>query len=312
MRIATGSVLLAGVLSTACGGGGGSGGVVADWYVSATTGTDAGAGTQADPFQTITHALTVALSGQTVAVAPGTYDAANGETFPIVVPADVTLLGDEANKGDGPVDTHVLGGGLAPPPNVGGILYAAVVLGSGAEVAGFRIQNVLPYVANQFPYGVALPESNATLRDNTVELSEVGGVYAFNGASNLDVRENVIQINVGFAGTGITFIGTGGANRVQGNVITENQYGVMLDSPTAADLGGGDAGSLGGNVISCNTGADLWVNAVLTIAARDNFWDHVAPTSSTTVQTGGMDVYNGGGSATIDTTGALLAPGACP
>jgi len=37
----------------------------------------------------------------TVAVAPGAYDTANGEVFPLVVPSGVTLLGDEDNRGQG-------------------------------------------------------------------------------------------------------------------------------------------------------------------------------------------------------------------
>src|SRR5262245_18313699 len=85
-------------LRTACGGGGGGGGgggsplpaILAHWYVDATAGSDVNAGTFAAPFKTIAHALAVVQVGQTIHAAPGVYDAANGETFPLVVPANVT------------------------------------------------------------------------------------------------------------------------------------------------------------------------------------------------------------------------------
>jgi hypothetical protein len=44
------------------------------WYVNNTTGSDTNAGNSPTaPFQNITHAMTVALSGDTIMVAPGSY-----------------------------------------------------------------------------------------------------------------------------------------------------------------------------------------------------------------------------------------------
>src|SRR5256885_4850868 len=84
------------------------------FYVS-TSGSDTNPGTQSSQFKTITHAMTKATrSGSTVYAAVGTYDVANGETFPITVPAGVLLIGDEANKGNGGSPTRIVGGGLAP------------------------------------------------------------------------------------------------------------------------------------------------------------------------------------------------------
>ena len=73
----------------------------ANRYVDAVAGSDSNPGTEALPFKTITHALSLTSQGDRIHVRPGLYDEANGEVFPVVVPFGVLLLGDEASKGDG-------------------------------------------------------------------------------------------------------------------------------------------------------------------------------------------------------------------
>src|SRR5438132_13610071 len=69
------------------------------FYVN-SAGSDMNPGTQTSKFKTITKAMSVATrSGTTVQVDPGLYDVANGETFPITVPAGVLPKGDETTKG---------------------------------------------------------------------------------------------------------------------------------------------------------------------------------------------------------------------
>jgi hypothetical protein len=59
-------------------------------YYVAENGSDSQTGThQNDPFASLTHALTVATAGDTVHIYPGTYT----ETFPLTVPAGVTVKG---------------------------------------------------------------------------------------------------------------------------------------------------------------------------------------------------------------------------
>ena len=86
------------------------------YYVNASGGSDMNPGTQTSKFKTITKAMSVATrSGTTVEVAPGLYDVANGETFPITVPAGVLLKGDETTKGGGSTPTSIVGGGGQAP-----------------------------------------------------------------------------------------------------------------------------------------------------------------------------------------------------
>ena len=63
------------------------------WYVS-VGGMDTNPGTSGSPYRTITKAMTVALSGDTILVLPGTYAAGAagaGETFPIAMKSGVVL-----------------------------------------------------------------------------------------------------------------------------------------------------------------------------------------------------------------------------
>jgi parallel beta-helix repeat protein len=281
--------------------------VVADWYVDAVVGADTNAGTFQAPFKSITHALSVVAASQTIYAAPGVYDVANGEVFPLDIPADVILLGDEANKGDAAAPTFIRGGAMVPPPYAS-IFSCSVLPRSGVVIAGFRIYNDVAADPTTFPYGLVMPDSNVTLRNNTIRDSAKGGLYIFNGTGHT-LSDNAI-LNHG--GAGIGFIGGGADSRVEGNLITGNLYGVEYDS-AGGDLGGGATGSAGGNTISCNTLNDIWTNIPsLTIDAQNNFWDHNPP--STGSQNGGIDLRTDvmGGAPNYITTGAALATAPCP
>ncbi|HMH17888.1 MAG TPA: DUF1565 domain-containing protein [Burkholderiales bacterium] len=244
-------------------------------FVNASTvGTDMGVddinqpGTQAKPFKTITYAMTRATtSGTTVQVKPGVYDVPNGETFPITIPAGVLLIGDEANKGDlANNPTQILGSGPAPAGFV--TQGVAVLPGAGSTIAGFTITHDSSAHSGD---ALLLINSNVTLRNNTV----TGGSRAaveFDAATNHVVTGNRIVSN----STGLFFSNGGVGSKVENNTITGNGTGIQYDV-AGGDLGGGSASSVGGNVISCNTTFDLFVDAQtpITISAAKNFWDNV-------------------------------------
>ena len=300
-------------LTCACGGGSGDGNSnpnpppppppPADWYVSATTGSDGGAGDAGSPFRTISYACTQASSGQTIQVLPGTYDIAIGEVFPIVIPAGVIVLGDEINKGGGITPTTISGGGLIPAPNVQATWFAAVVPQTGATLAGFTILN--DPTPPTFDTCVFLQVAGVTIRNNRI-LDGQGGIQCRGGFGAHVITGNILQ---GHGGAGLYFVENSGIGaKVENNVITLNTIGVEYDS-AGGDMGGGAASSAGGNTLSCNTDKDLWTNtALITIDARNNLWDHNPPTLGAAA---GDDIYNNSG-ATIFTTGATVAPAACP
>ena len=69
-----------------------------EYYVNAATGSDTPAnGTEVSPWKTVTYALSqISGSGHTLHVAPGTYNIALGETFPILIKNGVSVVGSDA------------------------------------------------------------------------------------------------------------------------------------------------------------------------------------------------------------------------
>src|SRR3569832_388199 len=103
-------------------------------YVNPSIGKDTAAGSSSAPFKTLTKALQKAAA-TTIQLAAGTYNAAGGEVFPLLIRAGVMVLGDEPSKGKG-----------------------ILIVGSGQYVSPtFASQNVTLRV-----------ESNAQLRGVTV------------------------------------------------------------------------------------------------------------------------------------------------
>jgi hypothetical protein len=136
--------------------------------VSASVGSDSTTAPLCTPYQTITAALQGAPSG-TVWVMPGTYSAStNGEKFPIVLPATVNLLGDEATRGvggssSGPTLVSGAGAGPAGP--------ATFQTSSTSKLSGFRITGPTTTGAAIYVQG-----QNTNLSQNT--LDGYGGVRA--------------------------------------------------------------------------------------------------------------------------------------
>jgi parallel beta-helix repeat protein len=150
-------------------------------YVSAATGNDTNAGTLISPFKTITAALRRAATGTAVQVMPGTYDAANGEIFPIVVPNGVSLIGNETVKGDpwGACQVLVMGAGMfAGLSN----WAAAIEPTNGSTVAGLTIESGMMSLVTVS--GLALRDTGVTVRNNTIRNSEIGIVLWYGSGGN--------------------------------------------------------------------------------------------------------------------------------
>ncbi len=69
-------------------------------FVDAVNGKDSNDGTQTKPFKTLKKALTKVVAGDTVKLLPGNYSKqGSGDTFPVLVPAGVTIVGTVASNG---------------------------------------------------------------------------------------------------------------------------------------------------------------------------------------------------------------------
>jgi hypothetical protein len=112
--------------------------------------------------------------------------------------------------------------------------------------------------------------------------------------------------------------GSTASGKVENNTFTgASSFGIEIDTP-GGDLGGGPAGSIGNNILSCNAQADLWMNSSVSVTASNNKWDHVPPTTGATFTGAGMDFFtlagaNVTGNSNSIKAGASLAPGTvCP
>lgn len=258
-----------------------------DYYVNATVGNDANAGTMAAPLKTITRAMFMAVAGNYVKVLPGLYDIANGEANPIVVPASVSVIGNETNKGGGSTPTKFSGVDIQP--------------GAGALIAG--LWGDIPASS-----GFNLDTSgNIIIRNNTVTGGTYGIMMANGTASNI-IHGNILRYNTQRGIMGNNSAGTG--TRFEYNVITNNLIGFEF-SGFVGDLGGGALGSPGGNNISCNTSSDFWTSVTGTILAQNNLWDHDPPVNTGTLGLG-EDYFSLFNAATLDSTGGVIAPSPCP
>lgn len=302
------------------------------YYVDALAGDDSNPGTSLAPYRTITYA--VSQPGKTIYVAPGTYDEAQGETFPIRIPAGINLIGNESGKGigteqnsgytgaginpnEGP--TLILGGGLITPES--SVNYTTLTLGNNSTIAGFTITNPKPlYSGNntavQILGDLSGITTGTTIRNNTLTKT-VGGmgilVPTANHTASIGntISGNIITSNY----HGIHYYFSSAVIKVENNLISRNRWGITMSANTinnpSMDLGGGNTGSTGNNTISCNTDYDLRapVPNTVTLYAKNNHWDHIPPTA--TVLAGEVaDILNPSNSSIL-TSGMSLATSPC-
>jgi parallel beta-helix repeat protein len=281
-------------------------------YVDAVHGVDSSNGSAATPYKTITKAIMVAGGDScvdTIFVSQGTYDVVNGEVFPLRIPPNVSLIGDEANKGmsDGGA-VFILGFGAVAP-----FFRATLLPDSGATIAGFEITAPLaaPDLGNGYRYEVLLlgPTTGVTVRNNTIVGSDTEIISGTVGISVRGSTDNVIVGNVIKGNTVGLYNGGAASQKVESNVVTGNYYGVETDA-LGADLGGGALGSAGLNTLACNE-QNLWTTAPGQPALND-YWDHVPPTIVRGME-GHADIYMATFVMTSPiTTGAMLATVNCP
>jgi uncharacterized repeat protein (TIGR02543 family) len=255
---------------------------IGDYYVNVATGNDSNGGTtSATAFKTITRALSVATTaGQRVNVAAGTYTAATGESFPLYIPAEVTLTGNVPGQGSGVV---ILGGGEPSAYSGAGWISNTVVMENQSVLEGFTVTNNSGL--GSFPQGVLLDShyvsNGAVVRNNTITGSPGGGIYVNGGSSGGSIHDNIVTANPHFS---LAFVGSGGS----GTSVYNNTFGDLVDLDTLGpDLGGGAAGSPGHN--SFVGAADpTYFGCGGTVYAENNHWNNNPPTVGS--WGGGFDV----------------------
>jgi len=208
-------------------------------YVNPQTGSDRpDQGSNIAPFKTITYAISRAQTGQIIQLAYGTYSNATGEKFPIRVRPNVTLRGNEAEKGKGIV---IVGGGTLLtgsgfPQNVAlsladrAELRGVTVTNPNSRGYGLWIENASPAIANNTFIGnqqdgaLITGKSAAIISTNQFFRNGTSGL-AIEGEASPDIRGNLFQQTT--FGMSIRQDAT---PQITENTFTQNQNGILIQA----------------------------------------------------------------------------------
>ncbi len=194
-------------------------------YVNPDRGSDReGQGSLQSPYKTITHALRVAQANTTIILAPGTYSAETGETFPLQLKPNVTLSGLPERNGNGVV---IQGGGTY----ISRTVAAQNVTMLGAEKAtltGVTITN-----PNRRGYGLWIESTNPTITNNTFTGNTQDGIFIAGNCAPV-IRENNFVQN---GANGMTIHGTA-KPEVRENSFERTGFGINVVEQAAPVLVG--------------------------------------------------------------------------
>jgi parallel beta-helix repeat protein len=169
----------------------------------------------------LTKALASAKAGTRIQLAAGTYNAAGGEVFPLVIPTGAIVVGNESNKGKGIL---IIGSGTYASPTFGK-QNVTLRLDANTQLRGVT-------VSNQVERGTAvwIESTSPIVANNTFTNCTREGVFVTGTAKPL-ILDNVFIAN---AASGIFFV-RNAKGEVLRNVCQKTGYGIAI-SDSAAPL----------------------------------------------------------------------------
>lgn len=184
-------------------------------FVNTSIGNDTtGNGTQASPYKTITQALRAAEGNTVIMLAPGTYSAESGETFPLALKSGVTLQGDPASKGR---NTIIKGGAIFISPTFAR-QNIAVLAADRSSITGVTITN-----PHRRGYGLWVESSSPVISDNTFTGNTHDGI-SVTGNSAPMIRNNYFSEN---GANGITIFNSS-RPEVRNNIFVKTGFGINV------------------------------------------------------------------------------------
>jgi parallel beta-helix repeat protein len=175
--------------------------------------SDTGSGTQSVPFCTIKKGATVAVAGQTVQVASGTY-------AEVVTP-------NSGSPGSPVVFTAAPGASVTVSGGANGFKLAGK---SYVTIQGFTVANTTSY-----GFYVSSSSTNVTISGNTVSDTASNGIYVTTLSSDVTVSGNTVS---GVNGVGI-YVNTLSNIAVTGNTVSDTtSYGIYNRSSSNVTISG--------------------------------------------------------------------------
>ncbi|MBD2293441.1 S-layer homology domain-containing protein [Anabaena sphaerica FACHB-251] len=160
--------------------------VVATLHVNSVTGNDTNTGSRLSPFKTITRALKATTAPGIIQLAPGTYSTATGEVFPLIIPGEMLLVGNESNKGQ---EIIISGSGEYQSPSFGMQNITLLLLGD-ASILGVTVTNPINKGT-----GIWIESTAPTLANNTFSKCGREGIFT-SGNAKPAILDNVFVQNV--------------------------------------------------------------------------------------------------------------------
>ncbi|WP_066426383.1 S-layer homology domain-containing protein [Anabaena sp. 4-3] len=189
-------------------------------YVNPITGKDTHTGSRQSPLKTILQALKVSPP-VIIQLAPGNYNSASGERFPLIIPDGVTVIGNETNKGGGIV---ISGSGEYQSPSFG-VQNVTLLLLNNSSLRGVTVTN--PVTKGT---GVWIESTRPNIAHNTFTQCSREGVF-ISGTAKPVIIDNVFVQN---AASGL-FMARNSKGEVLRNVFQKQPLGIVL-SDFAAPL----------------------------------------------------------------------------
>lgn len=219
-------------------------------FVNPSTGNDAATnGSEAAPYKTISFALRQARAGSIIQLAPGNYDSSNGEQFPLNIPANVTLRGDESSKGQG---IQITGGG-GYTSRTFAAQNITILANNGVTITGVTVTN-----PNQRGTAVWVESTNPTITNNTFTNSVRDGVFV-TGTGNPRVENNLFTLN---QGNGIS-IAKEARGEVRNNVFQNTGFGIAVSENAAPLITNNQIIGNNGGVVITGAGKPVLRNNVI-------------------------------------------------
>ena len=192
-------------------------------HVNSRQGVDTpGAGYDASrPFRSITYALKQAAPGTVIALSPGQYTGED-ETFPLKIPAGVTLKGNQANQGSG---IEIIGGGDTITKTYG-LQNMAIIAEGNSQIIGVTVSN--PNVRGT---GVWLEENSALVSYSTFTKNHREGVFVSGNASPIIENNKFVNND----GNGLA-LGRQAKGQIRKNIFENTGFGIAMGGDAAPYL----------------------------------------------------------------------------
>ncbi len=268
-------------------------------FVNSTIGTDSNNGSEQTPLKTITQALRVVQPNTIIVLAPGTYSAETGETFPLQLKPKTTIKGEPRDRGQ-----------------------AVIIKGSGGFLSrSFARQNVTIVGANQAGltgvtvtnphnqgYGLWVESTSPVVSDNTFTASGHDGVSVV-GSSAPILRNNYFYQN---GANGITIYGTSRPELAE-NIFEKTGFGINIAQNAAPQIVGNRITQNKDGIIVQGRAQPIFRNNVVDGNVRDgivaiagsrpNLGTAADPGNNTFLNNGQLDINSKASSETIPTFG---------